>query len=65
MTPREVRPFGLDPVETVCKPPVGRPIGVKTQSDLVSNGEKPREILARRAQLGQYSIRMGRGSNSV
>jgi hypothetical protein len=34
----------MDPVETVRKPPVGKPVRVKTQSDLVSNDEKPREI---------------------
>src|SRR5712664_3093595 len=49
MTPREVR-LQLDPVETVCKPPVGKPTGVKTQSDLVSNDEKPREIFGSPSQ---------------
>jgi hypothetical protein len=43
MTPREVQ-LRLDPVETVCKPPFGKPFGVKTQSDLVSNDEKPTEM---------------------
>ena len=65
MTPREVQLFELDPVETVCKPPVGKPIGVKTQSDLVSNDEKPREIFGSPSDARSVLDPTGRGSNRV